>query len=317
METIYYLYKKLKIIAYSVFYNKIKIYGNIFFRSSSSYTKISKVLFYFPDASLMHLGDHLFFEPICNLFRKNGYNVAILPSHAMKEYFSNLGYSLIDEIGFSTTELIVSSSRFLPELVKYDKDFLLIETEYPDIQKALIDDVLDKISSLFRMENSVTSVPAYILNNSNFMNRFCLDNQRRYIIYNNYLVSGSFRVFNRKHKKLEAAVINFKCSYPDIKVIHLGSRKDLENDNRFYDFVDIDLRGKTTLLDLFEISALEEVFLYMGYDNFIMHLFFILNKDVKIMSRGRWSIKSRFFLENYIDPPFDISYYKGNKEYIK
>ena len=129
MGTIKYLLKRINIIAYSAFFNKFKIDDNIYYRSTKINPKIKKVFFYFPDASLMHLGDHLFFEPICNLFRKNGFDVEILPSNIMKEYFSKLGYSLNDEKGLLTSELIISSSRFLPELVKLDNDFLLIELE--------------------------------------------------------------------------------------------------------------------------------------------------------------------------------------------
>jgi hypothetical protein len=317
METIKYLLKRINIIAYSVFFKKFKIDDNIYYRSTKINPKIKKVFFYFPDDSLMHLGDHLFFEPICNLFRKNDFVVEIFPSNIMKEYFSKLGYSLNNKEGLLSTELIISSSRFLPELVKLKNDFLLIETECPDIKKALIDDVLEKITSLFKMKNAVTSIPFYVYHNTNVKERFNIDKHTKYLIFSNYLVSGSFRVFDKKHRKLEAAVIDLKYNYPEIKVIHIGSSKDLKNDNKKYNFVDIDLRGKTTVMDLFEISSLKEVVLYMGFDNFLMHLFFILNKDVKIMSRGRWSNKSRFFLENYIDPPFDINYYKGNKEYIK
>jgi hypothetical protein len=316
METIKYLFKKINIICYSVFFYKYKIHNNIYYRSTTADPKIKKVFFYFPNATLMHLGDHLFFEPLCNLFRKNGYDVEILPSNIMQEYFRKLGYSLNDEKGLLTNKLIVSSSRFLPELVNLDNDFLLIETECPDIKKALIDDILEKISALFKMEIEVTSIPSYIYNTSKVEEKFNLDKRTKYIIFSNYLVSGSFRVFDKKYRKLEDAVIDIKNKYPDIKVIHIGSFNDLKNDTKKYDFVDIDLRGKTTVMELFDLSNLDQVVLYMGFDNFLMHLFFILNKDVKIMSRGRWSNKSRFFLENYIDPPFNIKYYKGNKQYI-
>jgi hypothetical protein len=317
METFKYLLKRVNIIFYSVFFSKFKIDNNIYYRSTTNAPKTKKVFFYFPDATLMHLGDHLFFEPLCNLFRKNGYAVEILPSTIMKEYFNQLGYSLNDKKGLLTNDLIISSSRFLPEIVKLDNDFLLIETECPDIQKALIDDILEKVTVLFKMEKVVTSIPSYIYNHTNVRKKYNLDEHSKYIIFSNYLVSGSFRVFDKKHKKLEEAVVNFKYKYPDFKVIHIGSSTDLKNDTKNYDFVDIDLRGKTTVMELFEISNLDEVVLYMGFDNFLMHLFFILNKDVKIMSRGRWSNKSRFFLENYIDPPFDIKYYEGNKQYIR
>jgi hypothetical protein len=137
------------------------------------------------------------------------------------------------------------------------------------------------------------------------------------VIFSNYLVSGSFRVFKSKHEKLIQYVNEYKLNFPDHQIIHVGTKNDKLNDKENYSIIDIDLRGETNIDELKQIIKLDEVILYIGFDNFIMHLFFILNKDVKILSRGRWTNKSRFFLENFIDPPYDINLYSGDKQYIR
>lgn len=304
------------IIFYSFFYSNKKIENNLFYFSQNQKSSSKKALFYFPNSDFMHLGDHLFFEPIIRLFKENEYEVEVFPAPIMSDYFINLKYKLTKEFLPDNFDIIVSSSRFILELKKVKNNVLLVETECPDINKALIDDVNEKIMKHFKFSNKVPTTPRYLDSKSDILKKFQINPNHNYIVFSNYLVSGSFRVFKNKFTKLEAAVINFKNKNNNYKVIHLGSKKDKLLDLKVYDFVDIDLRARTDLIDLFELCNAKQIDTYFGFDNFLMHLFFIKNKNLYIMSRGRWSKKSRFFLTNYIDPPFHKTNFLGTKKYL-
>lgn len=315
MNTLYYIFNKIYILFLSYRYKSKKIENNIYLFNPEYTGKNKKVLFYFPDASLMHVGDNLFFEPICRLFQSNGFDVSIFPSNPVREYFSKLGYNFIGEqIHLEQFDTVISSSRFIQSLSKLKQKVVLLETECPDINKALINDLQEKISNLFDFTTQVDPKPA--LPFVPFDSDTFLNSSDQYILFSNYLVSGSFRVFKSKHDKLRTFAENYKLQNPNIKIIHVGSPKDKSNDSNVYPFIDIDLRGKTSILEIFSLVKSPEIIGYIGFDNFLMHVFFILDKNVTIMSRGRWSKKSRYFLHNFIDPPFDISAYKAVKKYI-
>lgn len=296
------------------FTKRHKVAANISLISSSE-RPLKDILFYFPNSRFMHFGDHLFFEPLCRLFKENGMNVDVAPVKAMEEYFIYCGCSIKNK-DLDKYDLVISKPDFLEDLYNLS-NVLIIDTAYPNINMPLIDDLIIKLSRFGGFKKNVSSRPQYFFPVSSTVEPL-LSSTDRYLIYNNYLNSGSFRVDKRKFSKLEDFVRKFKLQNPDIKIIHTGSKKDKDKDkNMLYDFVDIDLRGLTSAYDLFYLCDRPNVLYYVGFDGFIMHLFFILNKKAFVMSRGRWSPKARFFLENFIDPPFRIaSPIEAIKEYI-
>ncbi|TDX00070.1 hypothetical protein [Dinghuibacter silviterrae] len=274
-----------------------------------------RILFYFDDSRFMHLGDHLFFEPVCRLFRNNGYSIAVRPTRAMVPYFEALGYAIDANGDMNTYDLIVSKPDFLLSLRQYLHKLFLVETACADIQQPLINDLLGKLQALFHLPAPVDARPAWPADQDNHFSAV-LEDGGKYVLYNNYLNSGAFRVGSEKFVRLEQFMLEFVAAHPNVKVIHSGSAADRERDFRTYPFVDIDLRGKTSPFELFALVARPEVKHYVGFDNYLMHLFMMADKKAYVMSRGRWSPKERFFLENFIDPPFLHPDILSVKQYI-
>jgi ADP-heptose:LPS heptosyltransferase len=312
-----YLIRRIIIIFSIFFYKRNRIYSNIFYKKIHT-KKIRDVIFYFDDPVMMHLGDQLFYEPICRLFRENAFFVSIAATDSMRNYFKSIGYNVVDKIDFSKYDLIITSTRFLYTLRKVKNNILFIRTEYPSIDKPLINDLITKLSLFFSFKVNVDSKPNYYnLKDLNRKNLYQIEHDKKYIIFSNYLVSGSFRVLPIKFEKLENFARCFIKSNPDFNIIHLGTKNEMLRDKKNYSFVNIDLRGKTNVEDLYLLASLPNVYYYIGFDSFLMHLFFLQNKKAFVMSRGRWSKKSRYFLENYIDPPFKVNNISEIKEYIR
>ena len=76
------------------------------------------------------------------------------------------------------------------------------------------------------------------------------------------------------------------------KVVLVGAINDyISNDRR--EFIDYDLRGRLTLLEIFSLFESEDCVSYLGYDNAFMHIACYLRKDSFILFRGRFSSKGR------------------------
>ncbi len=298
----YLLGKLYNAIFFWVYPRKKSIAANIHLINSDAEDRtLESVLFYFPDIKYMHFGDHLFFEPLCRLFKVNGVDVYVAPIPSMVEYFSSHKYKIADpdNHGYS---YIITKPDFLPT-IRHKKNIISIETAYDGIDKPLVEYLIDKLSSFFKLTATISSKPLYF-ERKNISNYLKLDENTKYIIFNNYIYSGLYRVPKAKFKRLEIFLLQFIRDNPEYKIIHTGSNKDREKDKANYPFVNIDLRGKTDIYDLFDLCKLPNVCYYIGFDGFVMHLFFLQGKKAYVMSRGRWSAKARHFLENYIDPPF-------------
>lgn len=280
---------------------------------------IKTVLFYFPDIDYMHLGDHLFFEPLARLLKENELRVTVSPAEPMKFYFESLGFDIqTDSSG--NFDLIISKPEFINDLSR-KKNILIIDTAYAGINKPLIEDLSLKLKNFLGLKKGACPKPQYLPLDGfkeDILEKLSLERNKKYIIFNNYLYSGNYRVFRNKFQRLEMFIQNFLKTHSDYEVVQTGSRKDKDNDRQDYSFVHIDLRGKTSVEDLFRLCAHPSARVYIGFDGFIMHLFFLQHKKAFVMSRGRWSSKARHFLENYIDPPFTpVVPLKEIKEYIR
>lgn len=276
--------------------------------------QIKKILLYFPDYEWMHLGDHLFFEPLANALQKYGYELYIEPIKAMEFYFLELGYNL-SKLEDNTYDLIISRIEFYSTLKKSNFPILYIDTANIKIEQPLCFDMIEKTNKLLNMEtreiidkprlrdiSNVLSDELIAINNSN----------DKYIVFNNYIDSGSFRVFDRHFKKIRefTQILKRQTGY---KVIHTGSKNDKDKDKEVYEFVDIDLRGKSSIKDLFDLVQLNNIVLNVAFDAFQMHLFMMADKKSYILFRGRFSQKASNVLINNVNPPF---VYKGDKKCI-
>jgi len=128
------------------------------------------------------------------------------------------------------------------------------------------------------------------------------DFEAQFVVFNNYVNSGFFRLFFIKNIVLEE-----RCEYlkkQGFKVIHVGSPADKSSDSRRYDFVDIDLRGQLPMNDLLDLLSSHNVHEIVTYDNFIMHMAHIFNKSTSVLFRGRFLSKNRLLHINYINNTF-------------
>jgi len=311
IKKIYNIYDKKKLKRY-------KIFDNFYYKKIND-KEIKKILIYFPFYEFMHFGDHIFFEPLGHFLTENGFEVKIFPINNMKFYFEKLSYNLGKESDLEEFDLIITRIEFISKLKKIKNNILYIDTSWPGIDKPLSLDLVSKTSDLLGIKlKTTTYIPRLInlVSENEIRNRFNILKDHQYVLFNNYLDSGKFRIIKKHYIKLENYVKNLSLK-KNLKIIHTGSMSDKKNDRKAYDYIDIDLRGRTSVEDIFFISQLSNVKYYVGFDAFIMHIFFSLEKKCYVLFRGRFTKKSEMFIKNYVNPSFHYEKDKCNIiEYI-
>lgn len=279
-----------------------KIDTCLFGKNLKKEIEIKRILFYFPDEKYMHLGDHLFFEPTMKNLVKMGYEVSVCPTQMMWLYFEELGYKLIKKTDVTGTfDLMVTRTDYYEILLKHD-NMLLYDYINIGLKEKICNDIMKKIFLYLGLEysDSYDDIPSNIIPKKKIT--FNLDKKEKYILFNNYLDSGkkwnSPEDYNEKFAKKIS-----ELKKEGYKIIHLGTEIDKKNDTYLYKYVDLDLRGKTTIEELFSLVSLDNVEKNIGFDAFIMHLFFMNKKDNYIYLRNKVTKKREKVTKLYFNPP--------------
>lgn len=240
------------------------------------------------------------FEPLIKVLEKCNISVEIASPKSMEFYFKHLGYSMTDGEKLDEYELIISRTEVFSELREY-KNILLFEYITNFLEKPICEEVIEKVLDFICIEDEAgnSNPPSKIDINSNFK----LDENCSYILFSNYLDSS--KIFTRRsyYKKLNE-FCREKSIERNLKVIHIGSLKDKKNDSNAYDFVNMDLRGKTEIKDLFYLVSHPNVLIYIGFDTFPMHLSMIYNKICHVKLRNFLTKKRFETVRRSFIPPF-------------
>ena len=115
-------------------------------------------------------------------------------------------------------------------------------------------------------------------------------------MFNEYVDSGFMRV-NRKmiDELISCANKKVKKGY---EIIRIGTNKNKENLNIQLPFTSIDLRGKTSVLDLFLLYSKSNIRGSISFDTAIAHIGNIYDKEVFIKMRNFSRKHSHFVKEN-------------------
>lgn len=230
----------------------------------------------------VHLGDRLFFLPLLRWLSLNG-----------------LPFNLDDPI---TRELYarIYCENIPPCYVKDNKKLIIVITKpmflsrYRKKNFFLVVDFTDSIPGISVSDELVLSVGKF-LNFSDFHPRpLALSMPVRhpapdkgcYILFSNYIDSGSFRKFFINQNILSLTARILKTATNQV-VVHVGSNRDKDFDNSAYDFVGLDLRGEYTIFDILDFFESGKISAVVTYDNFWMHIANLYNIPVFVLFRGR------------------------------
>jgi hypothetical protein len=238
--------------------------------------------------STTHLGDRLFFIPLVQSLLNHGVKVKILDDGLFsKLYLSVVGSELPNQSVSDLASVLIIKPSLLNKREIYPNSIVIDFTD-ERARNEISYQLVESMSILFGISLEFKKIYRKQVNRPvNF-----LESASKYIVFNNYIDSGRFRKFFLNLSKLDSKCIFFKKM--GYKIIHVGSDKDKKLDGNTYNFVDMDLRGALSIVDLIDIISSKNVFGVVTFDNFIMHIAHIFSKKTWVLFRGRFS-KSQYF----------------------
>lgn len=248
-----------------------------------------------------HLGDQLFF-------------ISAFLGYSRKEVIFIINESLVDfydcyDIAYSLDHLIIDNkclyicplksyidpldslfTKFENKLV-YDLTDSLIEVPlYKHINEVLTGDI--------GFNNELSNANIFTLpETESALSNFGLHDVRFYVL-NDFMYTRSFmRPFlqGALRAKLE------QVRNDGFIVCYVGGKDDAKSKSKLLDYVDIDLRGKTSFKDLLAIIGSDNCKGYIGFDNALMHIHLLYKKFVFVKFRGRLTSKARALHFNSIN----------------
>lgn len=292
MNVLSYIKKAFSILKFNIIYkNKfISPYFYIFNINRGDIPKLKKVLFYFNNAEFMHIGDHIFFIKTIKTLMLNGYEVDVSTIPSMRNIFEKIGIKVKANPNLKDYDLIISRVELLDEHL-IDKPLVLVNLT-KNLTMPIADDLLVHFSLLFELK-PVENVEYNfeIFNDKSVIKRFNLNENDSYILLSPFCDSSFFLVTNEKINRI-ISFVRKEAKIKNAKILLIGSQID-KLKVKFSSDEFIDLRGKTTIEDILNLSNCPNVKTFIGFDNFIMHVFSIIKKPSFVVYRGRIGKKRR------------------------
>ena len=288
-------------IYYKIFVKYHKIEGC--FYKHKAIDKSKRIILYLDYPKFIHLGDTLWCEPIARLIAAN-FNLAICCTSQMEFYFKCLGYKVINKSSISHSDLLVARTELAYHL--RNKDVLWINFDYTKVSKPIINVVLSNVANYLGLNfnnaqpRSLNFSPA---EKSSVALKFDITSVDKYAVLNNYIDSHKFGMKNGEFLAAEKAMLRFAAKYKKdacVKLVHVGTNREKEQDPNHYEIIDLDLRGLTSVEEAFILASLDNVVNYIGFDAFWLHLFNIYNKSSYIMLKPGFSEMYNRQVRNYV-----------------
>lgn len=305
-EKLIYLFLKLRLILFASFIlKKYKIGKNSFFIGKKK-KKYNTILIYLNNRYLAHMGDQIFFEPLMQILKEKEINFEICITEPLSDYFKSLNYRVVQKPNWNSYDLIISRSDFYYELRNKENIFLIKTLNLEErICKTISKEAVNFLGlDIKNIDKSISRIKIPNIIENEYIKNIMNDKVNEYIIFSNYIDSGSMFSNRKNFKRLEEFCKKYKKN-KKIKILHIGTKKDKINDHKVYECVDIDLRGKTTVTELMWLISNSNIKTYIGMDNFVMHIFYIYFKNVNVCIRAKGSKYRKIQILNYVNPPFE------------
>jgi ADP-heptose:LPS heptosyltransferase len=240
------------------------------------------IFFFFNYYPLMHLGDQFYFKPLITKLAQMYYPIQVSPTKLVDFAFQKYLY---DNKLDKRKTLFVSTILLLPQIEKQfgkECDYFLFDPVSLVVNKPISNYIVDSFFKYFclKADERIEKDDFIDFEFSN-IDKFGLKNYKKLIVLNNYVDSGKYRISRCNKDLLIKELIKNK---KDACVVHLGSEADKNGDKRIYSgIVDIDLRGRTKIVDLFSILSLKNIEKIYTHDTFIMHVANLFNQKINVV----------------------------------
>ena len=257
------------------------------------------------DSRHFHLGDHLFLEPSMRACRDRGADVVVAPGAAMRDYLRDAGYTLVDRSTVLQQELRVSSVWMYDAIPPSERrrHFVYLNTIDHHIDGPVAEHLAAHLLRAARLERGLVAIDGrpYLVAPGPSPLDAIPDDESRWLVFNDAVDSGWFRVTSSDRAALAAVAAAKRRE--GFRIVRVGSAADLATRPAPMGAEDLDLRGKTSVVELFRLLGSPRVAGTISFDTLVAHMGIAYDKPAIIRLR-RFSSRHARFLKQHLIPPF-------------
>jgi hypothetical protein len=250
------------------------------------------------DHPLMHVGDQLFFRPLVWRLKQAGFDVSVTNRPSVDFMFADISRA---EKKIHPGALVVLRHEALREAQRLygpDADYFVIRQISRGIRRPVANFILEAVAEWFELPGLDQSIDKTCFRSlsvcpDTVLKQFGLPKMRPLIILSNYVDSGLHRKLPSRESAMRTQVRRLKHEAGGA-VVHVGTGRDRQRDNRDYSrLVDHDLRGQTSVEDLFGLIGCRNVARVFCFDTAILHIAYVSNVPTTLFGKYYFSRAER------------------------
>jgi hypothetical protein len=263
--------------------------------------KICGVFLNYPE--WIKLGDQFWFEPILRTLKEAGIHIILDCTMEMKEYFSDLGYTISPIEAWSKIDILITRKDLVGFcLRRVDVAIVAVDTADFSMIRPVCQEIVDNAIDLIGLQGikryyRPRTLP---LEKSKFFEGIT----GSIWFVNDQVGSGKFRIWEIDRQRLWADVAEKKKEGEVI--VFVGSTEDRKKQIRDENIVDLDLRGELSISSLMRSCKDPRVEGVICFDGFLSHLFESCEKKTIIHYRRQFSANKLAAIKRCYHPPFPI-----------
>jgi hypothetical protein len=263
--------------------------------------------FDFSDARHVHIGDHLFLEPTIRACRDRGIPVVVAPMAPMREYFEAAGYHVVSPEQARTQELRISSVYMYDDMPRAERHvrFLYLNTIDHHITAPVAEHLAEHVVRAACLDPGTPPVhgrPWLVPPGPNPLDAAdAREPGPPWWVFNDTVDSGWFRVLPSDREALAAAAAEKRRA--GFRIVRVGTEAERAARPWSVGLDELDLRGRTSVMDLFRLLRSPRVAGTISFDHAVAHMGIALGKPALVRLR-RMSPPHARFMKRYLIPPF-------------
>jgi hypothetical protein len=253
----------------------------------------------------VHLGDHLFLEPAMRACRDRGVDVVVAPGPTMREYFRDAGYRVVSSDVVLEQELRITSVWMYDSMPRPERHrrFVYLNMIDHGIRRPVAEHMGEEILRVARLDPGPMPIdgrPHLVSEGPTPLDAA----DGRWVLFNDTVDSGWFRVTRWDRAKLaDVAAEQRRAGY---RIARVGTEAERIARPHSVGIEDLDLRGRTSVMDLFRLLRSPKVVGTVSFDHVVAHMGMACGKPAIVKVR-RCSPQHGDFMKRCLLPPFGVA----------
>jgi hypothetical protein len=255
------------------------------------------------NARHVHLGDHLFLEPVMRACRLRGVDVVVAPGAAMREYMRDAGYTVVTPEVVREQELRVTSVFMYDSMPRAERRtrFLYLNTIDHGIRRPVAEHLAAHVVESARLDPETPPIDGrpHLVAPSPTPLDAAADGP--WLLFNDTVDSGWFRITQRDRDVLAAVAAERRQA--GFRIARVGTEQERLARPALVGVEDVDLRGRTSVMDLFRLLRSPKVAGTVSFDHVVAHMGMACGKPAIVRVR-RGSRRHADFMKQHLIPPY-------------